>query len=289
MPLFISDLKELLERGDDLPTLPDVVLRLHRELENELSSDEQIAEIVERDPALTTRLLRVANSPLLRRGTDPIASARGAVQRLGVRQIRAVCIVLSVVKSFGSESGGLDHKSFWAHSAAVGIVSQLIHDALGRIRGVNAEDVYVSGLLHDVGLLLLEQFFQDRFTETSKLCAESSIARWQAEETTLGMDHGEIGALFLGRWSLPRVITDTVGAHHHPETAPDEYREVARVVHAAEVLCRLPDLGGEVDGHMAETPSDVLGELGVGPQQQEALMAELDSVIEHSQTLFQAA
>src|SRR5512147_807202 len=113
-------MRDLLARGENLPTLPTVVFQLHRVLDDEHAGAADVAAIIERDPALTARLLRSANSAAFSRSGERIGSISSAVSRLGVNQVRAICIVLAVVKAFSRKAGGLDHQVFWTHSAAVG-------------------------------------------------------------------------------------------------------------------------------------------------------------------------
>ena len=231
---FIHELNQLLKQSEDLPTLPDVVFELHAALDSDTTSEAEIARIIERDPALTTRLLRVANSAFFSGGSN-VATIQTAIQRLGLRQVRATCIVLAVVKAFSGR--GLDHRAFWTHSAAVGMTAQLLQRRTKKANGVSADDLYIAGLLHDIGLLLLDQFFQERFQETAEVQELSSDPLWKSEDLVLGMDHGEIGGLLLGRWSLPRSTIEIVAGHHHPDTVPEEHLGACQLVHTAEAVC----------------------------------------------------
>src|SRR5262245_1110978 len=127
----MQGLRDLLERGKELPTLPLVVLQLHSTLDAEEPDINAVAEIVERDPGLTSRLLRIANSPLYNRGGGRIGSVRVAVTMLGVGQIRALCLVLAVVKLFPSNAKGVNHAEFWKHASAVGLTAQFLARKIG--------------------------------------------------------------------------------------------------------------------------------------------------------------
>lgn len=246
---FIQDLKTLLEHGDDLPTLPDVVLELQAAFNDEMIGDVELAAIIERDPALTARMLRVANSAMFRRG-DPVASVSVAVQRMGIRQVRATCLVLGVVKSFEGAAGGLDHQQFWNHSAAVGLAAQRLWRLVPGVPSSDADQLYVAGLLHDVGLLVLDQFFPDRLREVNEHHELSGEPRPACERIVLGMDHGAVGSLLLGRWSLPESIVAAVADHHQPAEAPEAHAAAACVVAAAEQVCA--GLGWDLEGERDE-------------------------------------
>jgi putative nucleotidyltransferase with HDIG domain len=289
LAFFIQELNELLRRKQDLPTLPDVVFQLHAALEDENVSQGQIAAIIDRDPALTARMLRVGNSALFNTGAK-ISTVLGAIQRLGIREVRATCIVLSVVKCFSDKGAGLNHQHFWDHCAAVGLTTRMLWRKLRRRGGsVGADDLYVAGLLHDVGLLLLDQFFPESFQETQEVHQLSEDPLWKCEDLVLGMDHGEIGALLLGSWKLPELLSRVVAAHHHPDTAPEEVREAAHVVHVAEQLCCKISTTWQVEGASGLDQKGLLAAFGLDPVTIEDIIQELDAVAAGSGGLLQAA
>jgi HD-like signal output (HDOD) protein len=282
VPYIINGMRDLLARGENLPTLPTVVFQLHTVLDNEHAGSADVAAIIERDPSLTARLLRAANSAAFARAGARIGSVSSAVARLGVNQVRAICIALAVVKAFSRKTGGLDHQAFWTHSAAVGMTARRLWDLFGEDPNVSADDIYVAGLLHDTGLLVLEQHFPREFMEAFAARAESGGRLWQAEEEHLGMDHGAVGGLLLGRWSLPAFIAEAVTNHHHPHQAEDQYQRLCRVVQAAEVLCTECGAGLADEGPADCSAADVLGELGADEETIEAMQAEIPRVAERS-------
>lgn len=282
MPYIINGMRELLAKGENLPTLPTVVFQLHRILDDEHVGARDVALVIERDPALTARLLRAANSAAFSRGGDRIGSVSTAVTRLGVNQIRSICIVLAVVKAFHSRAGGLNHQTFWIHSAAVGMTARHLWECFGQDSSITADDLYVAGLLHDAGLLVLEQHFPKEFTEVREAVTLSGGRFWQLEEEHLGMDHGAVGGLLLGRWSLPQFICEAVTNHHHPHQAGEQFQEIARVVQAAEVLCTESGAALAEEGQADYSANDVLTELGASESDIEAVMAEIPKLAERA-------
>ncbi len=289
MAFFIQELNELLQRPDDLPTLPDVVFELHAALEDENIGQAQVADIIDRDPALTAKLLRVSNSALFNTGAE-ISTVYGAIQRLGMREVRVTCIVLSVVKCFTGTGEGLDHREFWNHSAAVGLVTRLLWRRMKKFGGpLGPDDIYVAGLLHDVGLLMLDQYFPDQFKETLEVRELSGDPLWQSEDLVLGMDHGEIGGLLLGRWQLPEMMTRLVSCHHHPETGPEEVQDACRVVHVAEEISTALDMGVLPEGEREIDVNALLLSLGFGGDDAEEILEEIEEIKEGASGLLQAA
>jgi HD-like signal output (HDOD) protein len=279
---IINGMRDLLAKGENLPTLPTVVFQLHKVLDDELAGAAEVAAIVERDPSLTARLLRAANSPAFSRGGVRIGSVAAAVARLGVTQVRGICIVLAVVKAFRSHTGGLDHQAFWVHSAAVGMTAKRLWEVFGKDRMITSDDLYVAGLLHDAGLLVLEQHFQAEYVEVREALSLLGGRLWQMEEQHLGMDHGAVGGLLLGRWSLPQFIGEAVTNHHHPHQAGDQFQEICRVVQAAEVLCT--ECGARLDeeGQADCSAADVLTEMGASESELETIVVEIPKLAERA-------
>ena len=160
---FRPALEALLASGKQLPTLPVLVVQVQRAIGNEMSGLRDIGLIVERDPALTARLLRVANSAAFSRG-DPVTSVGAAIGRLGMGHVRSLCLAGGVVRAFGDASQRLDHKRYWEHSAAVGLVAERLSSLSKRYAQVDGSEAYTAGLLHDVGLLIVDQFFPEVFS-----------------------------------------------------------------------------------------------------------------------------
>lgn len=277
MAVFIEELTYILLKGEDLPTLPDVVLQLHGALDDDLVGDIQIADIVDRDPAIAARLLRIANSALLSRG-DEVVTVLNAVKRLGVRQIRSVCLVVAVVKSFQYQEGAFDHRRFWEHCAAVGRIARTLGRCIGIKEPVNPDDLYIAGLLHDVGLLLLDQFFTDHLKEIIEVRDLSGDPLWKCEDLVIGMDHGEVGGLLLGRWSLPQSTVKCVSAHHRSDTVDDDYQTACAVVQAAETICNCHGVGLEFEESTEEDVVAALEPLALSEAVVESVLEEADQL-----------
>lgn len=285
MTSFLLGLQQLLRSDSNLPTLPIIVFQLHRVLDNELVTTREIVDLIERDPALAARTLRAANSAFLSRGGDRIGSIEAAVGRLGVNHIRSMCIVLAVVRAFTSRKEGLDHERFWEHSAAVGLVAERLARDLELDHTVVGSDVYVAGLLHDVGHLILDQFFPDEFQSVLQAVTEENQSSWRIEEERLGMDHGEIGGLLLGRWGLPQAAIDAVTRHHHAPPDGEASGRLVSLTHlvwAAEALCSATGLDLPQEGLAETPPAEVLRVLGIPAEAHAALLQEVGALGERA-------
>jgi HD-like signal output (HDOD) protein len=281
---FAQDLENLLRSGDQLPTLPTVVFELHGVLNNELAGVGDVAAVIERDPALTARLLRAANSAAFTRGPEQrVGSVLAAIGRLGVNQVHALCLVLSVVNAFGGRRRGLGHEAFWAHSAAVGMVAKLIYARARPDGSMSLEDMYVAGLLHDLGLLVLDQFFPEHYDQIAAQSKDGEESLWATEQRLLGMSHADVGGALLEHWGLPVSVVRAVSFHHKPELAPPNCARLAWVVAAAEAFCGAQRWALVEEGRPQYTAEAALAGLGLPDSLVEELLIELEPAGEQAQ------
>src|SRR5262245_25926275 len=233
---FRNNLHGLLSGGSQLPTLPVLVLQVQRALANEMTGLRELSTIIERDPALASRLLRAANSAAFAHG-EPVTTIGAAVSRLGMSHVRSLCLAVGVVRAFGDAHRRLDHRRYWEHSAAVGLVAERLTRLSKRYAQVDGAEAYVGGLLHDVGLLLTDQFFPEDFAAVQEEMDAELVPRYQIENQRLGLDHGDIGGLFLARWQLPTEVIEAVKHHNHPDGAEQAVSPMAHLIWGAEALC----------------------------------------------------
>ena len=192
--------------------------------------------------------------------------------------------MLSVVQAFGSKKRALSHESLWAHSGAVGATARYLWVGT-RATGVAPDDVYVAGLLHDVGLLVMDQFFPEEFDRLAALRQEIELPLWQHEEDLLGMDHGEVGGLLLGSWSLPEGIVNAVTYHHRPDDAPEKHRKVCAVVQAAVLLCSEEGWGLTDEQPLGASGRDALAGLGFPGEQIPAIIEDIKAISDRAASM----
>lgn len=280
MAHLFSRLKELVSRGDNLPTLPTIVLQLHRVLEDPDAGAVHVAEVIERDPGLAARLLRTVNSAAFARDARAVMRIETAVTRLGLAQVRTICVVHAIAEAFGPHRGRVDAKAFWAHSATVAALTSNLWVRVGDTRRVSADEAYVVGLLHDVGLLVLDRHFPVEHAQVLAVREATDEPLGQLESQWLGVDHGTVASLMLGRWSLPSYVAEAVGHHNAPHEASEDARPLATVLAAAEAMCWQMDLGLAMEGRPSQPAAVWLRSLGVAPDEVRALIEATSDVHE---------
>ncbi len=219
------------ERTVTLPTFPAVASRLIEEVARPDATSEEIGRILSRDPALTARTLKLANSDFYG-FPRKVGSVDLAVLVLGTQTIRDLVLTSSVVQALGRTGSSLE--GLLSHSMACGIAARALAErAKYRLTG----DAYAAGLLHDVGKVVLRQADPERFDQVLARCRASNVAAAEAERELFGSDHAEVGGWLAERWGLPADIVEAIACHHRPDAATRN-PALASLVHIANFLAQ---------------------------------------------------
>jgi putative nucleotidyltransferase with HDIG domain len=222
----------------DLPTIPAVLARIIAVVDGQHSSARDLVELIERDQALTSRILKLANSALFGLSRK-VATVPRAVVLVGFTTVRNLALG---VKLWDALAGGGRHRGrvegLWRHSALVAAAAKLI---ASRIRGVDPDTSFTAGLLHDVGKLILSlKLGAGYWTIVDGVGEGEEIAG--GERLHLGVDHAEVGGWLAEAWRLPPSIVAAIRDHHRGELLEREPWTVAEVVGAANQLIHGTDL-----------------------------------------------
>lgn len=212
------DIKDMVAGVSNLVSLPQAYFRINEMLNDHRSSSAQIGEVISRDPALTARLLRFVNSPVygLRKPLDSVARA---ITILGTQELRVLALASSVGGAFRQPPVDLvDMSAYWHHSVFTGIVARLLG---ARCQLKSVDHLFVAGLLHDVGQLVLAHVVPDLLRKVIAKLPEYPHHRCQMEQKLIGHDHAEVGAELMRQWQLPESLWVPVRYHHDPEQAHD--------------------------------------------------------------------
>lgn len=247
MPSIKKLLEARLKDIKSLPVLPSVTLVLTRSLADEKTGAEDVARILAQDPSLSAKVLTIVNSAQYAPGGQKTSSLATAVARLGFQEVSRLFTTLSIVRTFGQTGQKLDYDHFWKHSVTAGIAARSVGKKCRKAGIFSRDDAYIAGLLHDAGLLILDQFLPDVFAQVDTMAKQKQIPLAAAERSLLGMDHGQIGGRLLECWGLPATVTDAVRWHHFPSEAPDEHRPSAAILDVADRVCSLLNLGDSTE------------------------------------------
>lgn len=227
-------LKKRLSRINNLPTLSIVANNVIKLTQNPDSTSFEIAEAISKDQSLATKVLKTANSAYYG-FPGKITTINYAIVLLGLNNIKNIVLSASIMDCFSKIGENLlfDRRDFWKHSLLCGIISKKIAGHLGL---KNSEEMFMCGVLHDFGKMILDSFFHDEFVLALQLSKEKNITLLEAENTIFNFNHSGVGALLLNRWGLPPSLVKAVKFHHSPDESLDAFR-TASIVHVADYLC----------------------------------------------------
>ncbi len=200
-----------LNKIKDIPTLPTIVFELNMLLEDPETSIVKVSETIEKDQAVTLKILKLVNSAFygFKSGVSDI---RHAVVMLGFNAVRNAIVSVSIINALpkGLLFQDFEMGAFWKHSLAVAVTSKNI----AQKAGVESPDnCFVGGLLHDVGKVIMAQYFQDMFIKVWTYMQKECLSFHEAEQHELAVDHAMIGGHLARRWSLPEGLIEAIRWH----------------------------------------------------------------------------
>lgn len=223
-----------LESIKDLPTLPVIALQVNRMLMDPDTTVPALSETIKKDQAIVSKLLKLVNSAFYG-ARSQVGTVHEAVVRLGFNSVRNIVISVSVFDVFAinqEQSGGFNIEDFWKHSVGVAMISKYLSEQTGF---QDPDDCFVSGLLHDIGLIVLVQYFPEIVDQMMTRVREDRISIYEAEKAFLSIRHNKIGELMARKWQLPAGICDTLKYHHLPIRRAVN-PELLTLVHVADII-----------------------------------------------------
>ena len=242
--MAIATFEQRLEAIDQLPSLPLVLQQIQKVITNERTSMAQISAVVAKDQALTSRAIRLVNSAWYGR-TTRVTSIQQVLVTLGLKTLNTLMLGLTVTKLFPtSDTRGFNMRSFWEHAFGTALLAKKLAHESGK--KANADEYFVGGLLHDLGKLVLEQFFHDEYVSALQLMREKKQSLLVSEREIFDSDHADTGAWLGKKWRIPRQIHQVMELHHRSrlpgELLPEE-KNLIRIVQAADALCISENIG----------------------------------------------
>ncbi|MCL6583327.1 MAG: HDOD domain-containing protein [bacterium] len=214
-------LDEAVARIEDIPTIPTVLGEILRITSSEKSSVKDLAQVIYSDQSLATKILKMANSSFYQL-VQQVKSIDRAIVVLGFEEVRAIAMAMSVFDSVYLRRGGVYYNRLrsWNHSLLCGLGTRILGSLVVKSRGLIAE-LFVGGLIHDIGKVLMDRYFPEQFARVLELVEETSISMEAAERKIFGFDHALLAGRLLKKWKFPNQLIDMVLYHHHPELARD--------------------------------------------------------------------
>jgi len=196
----------------DIPTLPTIVIKVNKMLQDHDTSIKNLSKVIEKDQGMVAKILRLVNSTFYG-FRSRITNIPHAVIILGFNTIRNAVVSVSIIKTFSGEKSfeGFEIKDFWRHSVAVAVTSRYLAE---QTRLDSPDDCFVSGLLHDIGKVVLSQDFTELFGLVWKSVKEDGLSFYEAEQKLLPVNHAQIGGHLAKKWQFPGSLIDSITYHH---------------------------------------------------------------------------
>jgi putative nucleotidyltransferase with HDIG domain len=261
---------------------PILYYQLREKLDDPKTSFDDLAAIIKTDPAMSARLLKIVNSAFY--GFDEkVDTLTHALNIIGTEQLTDLALATIVTSKFqGIPRDLINMETFWMHSIACGIAARKIAK---RMSGVEAEKMYLGGMLHDIGSLII---FKESPEDAKKIllrCKESGENLFKVEKEILGYDHAEVGALLLTEWKLADRLAEMVKYHHQPTNAGDYLKETC-ILARADVLVYEMEIGNSGEPGVPELDPRVFEMIPISDDELSGLKEEIAVQVDDTVRMF---
>ncbi len=262
--------ESLVEGTVGLVSLPEISIKINEMVDDPKCSAAHIGKVIGKDAALTARLLKIVNSAFYR-FPSRVETVTRAITIVGYRELRDLVFAATVAGIFERISNDLvDLDSFWRHGIYSGILSRLIADKCQVLHG---ERLFVAGLMHDIGRLIIAYKLPKLTRAILDLCEQQGVGLYEAEQQILGFSHADVGAELMKSWNFPQAQQDVARFHHNPAAAQDNVLEV-NIVYLANIIAQIAETGLVDTDRLAKIDKKVWMITNVSKNDVEALLVE---------------
>src|SRR5688572_24690400 len=229
-------IKFALSKIGDIATLPEVTNKIISIVDDPKSTARDLHNIIKNDPALATRVLKVVNSAFYGL-PGQISEIDRAIVLLGLSAVKNIAISASISRLFNSDkiSEKFSARDIWKHSVAVAVATRHFCSLTGK--KPFAEQAFLAGLIHDLGLLVERQAFPEKLTQVIAIASKGGRSFCEIETEIIGTDHQALGYALAAKWKFPRGLQTALGYHHKIDNLSEEARLLPTIIYIADVLC----------------------------------------------------
>ncbi len=228
------DMNIILDESKHLSAFPSVVTEIMGMLENSNTTPAQLQDIISKDPLISAKTLKLANSAYYGYSRS-IGTISEAVVILGIDTLRSLIIALSAYQILNKTIAGYKYEmeDFWKHSLSTAMLTKKIATLKKQN---NLESYFIAGLLHDTGKILLDKFRLTYLERIENFIAKNKVPDYMAEKAIIGWDHAEVGSQLAMKWKFPQFLIDVIQHHHSPLKINNKNISLVRIVHFADHL-----------------------------------------------------
>jgi putative nucleotidyltransferase with HDIG domain len=278
-------LERLFSRIGEVASLPTAAQKILSLTENPDSSTDELRDAIQGDPVLVARLLRRLNTSYYAL-SQKVVDLKSAVTLLGTREIRNLALTVFVSRFYEASGthGTYRRENLWSHCVGVGAAARLVARVCGR--GA-PEEAFIAGLLHDIGLILLDQSLRRHFHRVIDEINPETPTHI-VENRILSFDHALLGGFVARKWNFPEQVAAAITFHHQPWCYTGPHKDLVNVVAVANYLCSRTGLTSLGVHNVAAPPDEVYSGLGLDQVTLAIIWDELDTVLEKATALASA-
>ena len=238
-----SRLNQIQEYIRRIPSLSTTVTKVIEICNDPNVSPNDLGRVISLDPVLTGKVLKLINSAYYAL-SNQVTSVTRAIIMLGLNTVKNLALSTAVLGSVAGKGSlkGLSMDDFWMHSLCVGVTSKSLASITG-VPVIDREEYFVTGLLHDLGKLPINQVFADEYEQALLSSKNNRIALQKAEQDVIGIDHGMVGGMIGQKWQLNKPIIDSMRYHHSLEEVGEENQRLMTIIAAANIHANINSIG----------------------------------------------
>lgn len=271
-----SNILGLVNNTIELPTMPEVLLKLNEVVANADASAADVANVVSKDPAVSTNILRIVNSAYYGLQVR-VSSVSLAVSVMGFNMTKKVALKAAVFSAFGKRREKIQHfdpLAFWKHAIWTGVAARALAAQSKAFADVHPEDIYIAGLLHDIGKIILMEKAAPRYLAMLRRAVQEKRPETEIEIDDFGFTHADVGSVLAIKWSLPEDLAIAIRYHHTPSRDPF-HRSLSSLIHLADQLAWRAGSPSTVGTTLSGLDHEVYDHIGIDPARVEELLPQI--------------
>jgi len=255
-----SDIISRVKSIEGLPSFPSTHAEILKLAKSEDATSDDIADKLQLDPGLLATMFKLVNSSAYGFNKQ-VKDLSLAVTLLGLEEIANLVLAAQIFDKLGSyeDGAGLDLKEFWRHSVGTAFVAR----AVARKLNTEVESAFLAGMMHDLGKIILDRYFDDYYKAVFEVIAGEDITIAQAEKEILGVTHAAVGGQLAEEWKFPKNYLNAIAYHHDVRSAP-RYQRLVCIIHLADIICRQLKYGNGGDNQDPEPEDAALDRFSLG-------------------------
>lgn len=259
----------------NLPTLPDIAHKVVSLVKNERTSAKDLSKLISYDQAISFRLLKVANSAYYGFSSE-VSTVQRAITILGFDEVKRLSVGIAVVNFMKGTTNANAFMSdeFWKHSVGCSLAAKIICNKIDKL---NLEMVSTASLLHDIGKLILNNFFPEEYGTILEKAQREDVSMVDVEQETLGFSHADVGGWLSSKWKFPPSLRFPIEYHHRVGEVDEENILQVSIVHLADIICKKANIGNSGGNGIPSFQKSAQETLQIKEEEMNSIIKELQS------------